>query len=60
MTDRVPSRTPTHLPDDELPGKSIFPIFDINVPMPKDTAMPGSYNRREQLASEPMISNVES
>lgn len=26
-------------------GKSIFPTFDINVPMPKDTAVPGSYNK---------------
>jgi hypothetical protein len=24
--------------------KSIFPTFDINVPMPADTAIPGSFN----------------
>jgi hypothetical protein len=29
----------------DLPGpwKSIFPLFDVGVPMPADTAIPGSY-----------------
>lgn len=29
----------------DLPGlgKSIFPLFDVGVPMPADTAVPGSF-----------------
>lgn len=29
----------------DLPGsyRSIFPLFDVGVPMPPDTAVPGSY-----------------
>jgi hypothetical protein len=28
--------------------KSIFPPFNVNVPMPRDTAVPGSYNKPAQ------------
>ncbi len=27
--------------------KSIFPVFPVNVPMPADTAVPGSYGRNQ-------------
>jgi hypothetical protein len=32
-------------------GKSIFPTFDVNVPMPADTAVPGSFNKSAQQSS---------
>ena len=32
-------------------GKSIFPTFNVNVPMPGDTAVPGSYNKPTQQPS---------
>ena len=32
-------------------GKSIFPTFNVNVPMPRDTAVPGSYNKPLQDSS---------
>ncbi len=48
MTDRETSEKPARLPGF---GKSIFPTFDINIPMPADTAVPGSYNKPAQPSS---------
>jgi hypothetical protein len=45
MTDHDTTRKPDRLPGGSGLGKSIFPTFDINVPMPRDTAVPGSYNK---------------
>ena len=28
-------------------AKSIFPAFAVNVPMPRDTAVPGSYSQQQ-------------
>jgi hypothetical protein len=51
MTDRDTPRKPDHFPAGSDMGKSIFPTFDVNVPMPKDTAVPGSYNKPAQQSS---------
>jgi hypothetical protein len=48
MTDRDTSVTPPRLPEF---SKSIFPTFNVNVPMPADTAIPGSYNKPAQQSS---------
>jgi hypothetical protein len=48
MTNRDTSRKPDHLPAGSGMGKSIFPTFNVNVPMPSDTAVPGSYNKPAQ------------
>jgi hypothetical protein len=32
-------------------GESIFPTFNVNVPMPGDTAVPGSFNKPSQQSS---------
>ncbi len=45
MTTRETSDRPDRDPAGLGMGKSIFPIFDVNVPMPKDTAIPGSYRK---------------
>jgi hypothetical protein len=40
---------------DRLPSgrgvESIFPTFEVNVPMPRDTAVPGSFNKPAQQYS---------
>ena len=35
-------------------AKSIFPIFHVNVPMPRDTAVPGSYRKPVEQSSSGM------
>ena len=30
--------------------KSIFPVFEVNVPMPRDTALPGSFGQNSTPA----------
>ena len=49
------SKTERFLAGNDL-GKSIFPTFDVNVPMPRDTAVPGSYNKPEQQHSSTVTS----
>jgi hypothetical protein len=52
MTDRDTTGKPTPSStaiDDLL--KSIFPTFNVNVPMPRDTAVPGSYGKPAQQGS---------
>ncbi len=51
MTTRETSHRPDRDPADFGLGKSIFPFFDVNVPMPKDTAVPGSYRKPAQPLS---------
>jgi hypothetical protein len=51
MADSNTPHNPNHLPAKNGMGKSIFPTFHINVPMPKDTAVPGSYNKPAQHIS---------
>ena len=51
MTNRDAPRKPDRFPAGNDMGKSIFPTFDVNVPMPKDTAVPGSYNKPAQQSS---------
>jgi len=51
MTERDMSDKPDRFPSGNDLGKSIFPTFDVNVPMPKDTAVPGSYNKPAQQSS---------
>ena len=51
MTDRDTSRKPDRLPAGSDMGKSIFPTFNVNVPMPSDTAVPGSYHKPAQQSS---------
>jgi hypothetical protein len=51
MTNSSTPRKTSHFPGGIGIGKSIFPIFNINVPMPKDTAVPGSYNKPVQQSS---------
>jgi hypothetical protein len=29
----------------------MFPAFNVNVPLPRDTALPGSYNKPAQQSS---------
>jgi hypothetical protein len=48
MTDRDTSNKPAPLLQGSEFAKSIFPPFNINVPMPADTAVPGSYNKPAQ------------
>jgi hypothetical protein len=48
MTELDAPRTPGRLPAGNGMGKSIFPTFDVNVPMPRDTAVPGSYKKPAQ------------
>jgi hypothetical protein len=48
MTDRDTSRKPDSFSASGNMGKSIFPTFNVNVPMPRDTAVPGSYNKPAQ------------
>jgi len=49
MTERDKVHKPAPLPaGDEFFFKSIFPTFNVNVPMPADTAVPGSYNKPAQ------------
>ena len=43
----VPRRPPPSR-DTRILAESIFPTFAVNVPMPKDTAVPGSYNKPVQ------------
>jgi hypothetical protein len=45
MTTSDTSRKPDRSPAGGGMVKSIFPTFDVNVPMPRDTAIPGSYNQ---------------
>ena len=45
------SQKPDRVPAGVGVGKSIFPTFDVNVPMPRDTAVPGSYNQPAQRSS---------
>lgn len=45
MTTRNTSNEPDRFSAGSDMGKSIFPTFDINVPMPRDTAVPGSYKK---------------
>lgn len=52
MTTRETSRRPDRSPADFGMGKSIFPFFDVNVPMPKDTAVPGSYRKPALQSSD--------
>lgn len=51
MTNRDSSRNAERLLAGNSMGKSIFPTFDVNVPMPGDTAVPGSYNQPVQQSS---------
>lgn len=51
MTNRDTSHKPDRLPPGSGMGKSIFPTFKVNVPMPSDTAVPGSYNKPAQQSS---------
>jgi len=51
MTDRDTSHKPASLPAGGEFAKSIFPTFNIHVPMPADTAVPGSYNKPTQQSS---------
>ncbi len=51
MTNHDTSPKPDRLPAGSGMGKSIFPTFDVNVPMPRDTAVPGSYNKPAQQSS---------
>jgi hypothetical protein len=48
MTELDAPRKSGRLPADNGMGRSIFPTFDVNVPMPSDTAVPGSYNKPAQ------------
>ena len=52
MTDRDLSRRPDHFPSGDTWGKSIFPTFNVNEPMPRHTAVPGSYNKPAQPAAD--------
>ena len=45
MTNRDTPRETDRFPAGIGMGKSIFPTFDVNVPMPRDTAVPGSYDQ---------------
>lgn len=39
--------------------RSIFPVFAVNVPMPQDTAVPGSYGRAApRLPIDPGMSQI--
>jgi hypothetical protein len=51
MTTRDTSGKPDPVPASSGMEKSIFPTFDVNVPMPRDTAVPGSYNKPAQQSS---------
>jgi hypothetical protein len=51
MTNRDTPHRPDRIPAGSDKGKSIFPVFDVNVPMPEDTAVPGSYNKPVQRSS---------
>jgi hypothetical protein len=51
MTNRDTPPKLGRLPAGSDLGKSIFPTFDVNVPMPGDTAVPGSYNKPAQQSS---------
>lgn len=46
MTDHATQRRPVRIRTSAARGQSIFPEFDVNVPMPPDTAVPGSYYKR--------------
>ena len=48
MTNRNTPIKPDRFPADNELGKSIFPTFNVNVPMPVDTAVPGSYHKPAQ------------
>ena len=50
MTNRDTSRKLDRLSSGSI-GKSIFPTFNVNVPMPKDTAVPGSYRKPVQQSA---------
>lgn len=52
MINRNTSRRPDHSPATADAIKSIFPTFNVNVPMPRDTAVPGSYNKPPQHSSD--------
>ena len=52
MINRNISRKPDPFPTGSDTGKSIFPTFNVNVPMPRDTAVPGSYNKPPQHSSD--------
>jgi hypothetical protein len=51
MTNRNTPSKPDRFPAGGGMGKSIFPTFNVNVPMPGDTAVPGSYNKPAQQSS---------
>ena len=44
-------------PADSGPRRSIFPTFAVNVPMPRDTAVPGSYNKPAQQSSSAPVAS---
>ena len=48
MSDRDTVHQPVRRPSLGRLEKSIFPTFRVNVPMPSDTAVPGSYKPEEQ------------
>lgn len=51
MSDQKTPRGADRFPGGGGVGKSIFPMFDVNVPMPSDTAVPGSYNKPARQVS---------
>jgi hypothetical protein len=53
MTDPDTSRNQPPLPGSGEFAKSIFPTFNVRVPMPADTAVPGSYNKPTQTSASP-------
>jgi hypothetical protein len=51
MTNTKTPNKSGHLPAGNGMGKSIFPTFNVNVPMPSDTAVPGSFNKPAEQSS---------
>jgi hypothetical protein len=51
MTERAPAAPPASLPNDL--GKSIFPAFSVNVPMPSRTAVPARPPAADRPAPTP-------
>jgi hypothetical protein len=50
MTERDSlTKTEDFIPD---LAKSIFPAFAVNVPMPRDTAVPGSYPQQRPAGTD--------
>jgi len=57
MTTRETPRKADRLSAGNGMGKSIFPTFSVNVPMPRDTAVPGSYDKTARQSSSDAVAS---